>query len=120
MGPSMVAFLKEVYGRAKGADKFLMSQQPALKYSWNTMASSFWDMRLSIACAATDAEFQNRIILHDNTLNLQVVARQPHPDPQLRATHGGAPLRRCLKGLNRHACPRIQERLGPQLVFSPA
>ncbi len=60
----MVAFLKEVYGRAKGADKFLMSQQPVLKFSWNSMvASSFWDMRLSIACAATDAEFQNRIIL---------------------------------------------------------
>ena len=38
-------------------------------------------MRLSIACAATDAEYQNRIILHDNTLNLPVVARQPHPDP---------------------------------------
>ena len=38
-------------------------------------------MRLSIACAATDAEFQNRIILHDNTLNLHVVARQPHPNP---------------------------------------
>ena len=37
MGPSMVAFLKEVYGRAKEADKFLMSQQPALKHSWNTM-----------------------------------------------------------------------------------
>ena len=36
-----------------------MSQQPALRYSWNTMvASSFWDMRLSIACAATDAEYQ--------------------------------------------------------------
>ncbi len=82
MGPSMVAFLKEVYGRAKEADKFLMSQQPALRYSWNTMvASSFWDMRLNIACAATDAEHQNRIILHDNTLNLPVVARQPHPDP---------------------------------------
>ncbi len=28
-----------------------------------------------------DAEFQNRIILHDNTLNLSVVSRQPHPDP---------------------------------------
>ena len=27
MGPSMVFFFKEVYGRAKGADKFLMSQQ---------------------------------------------------------------------------------------------
>ena len=26
---------------------------------------------------ATDAEFQNRIILHDNTLNLPVVAQQP-------------------------------------------
>ena len=71
----MVAFLKEVYGRAKEADKFLMSQQPALRYSWNKIvASSFWDMRLSIACAATDAEYQNRIIL-------PVVARQPHPDP---------------------------------------
>jgi len=37
------------------------------------------DMRLSIACAATDAEYQNRIILHDNTLNLPVM--QPHLDP---------------------------------------
>ncbi len=60
-------------------------------------------MRLSIACAATDAEHQNRIILHDNTLNLPVVARQPHPDPNYasftaarrvagaeRTTHGGS------------------------------
>ncbi len=30
---------------------------------------------------ATDAEIQNQIILHDNTLNLHVVARKPHPDP---------------------------------------
>ena len=45
------------------------------------VASSFWDMRLSIACAATDAKYQNRILLHDNTLNLPVVAQQPHPDP---------------------------------------
>ena len=68
MGPSMVSFLKEVYCRAEGADKFLISQQPALKYSWNTMAvSSFWDMRLGIACAATDAEFQTASFLHDNT-----------------------------------------------------
>ena len=72
-GPSMVAFFKKAYGRAKDADKFLMSQQPALKYTWKTMvSSSFLDMRLSIACAATDAEFQNRIILHDNTLNLNL------------------------------------------------
>jgi len=33
MGPSMVAFLKEVYGRAKEAGQFLMSQQPALRHS---------------------------------------------------------------------------------------
>ena len=92
MGLSMVAFLKQAYGRAKDADKFLMSQQPALKYTWNTMVtSSFWDMRLSIACAATDAEFQNRIILHDNTLNLPVVAQQPHPDPNY-APHAAARL----------------------------
>ena len=53
----MVAFLKEVYGRAKEADKFLMSQQPSLKHTWNTMvALSFWHMRLSIACAATDSK----------------------------------------------------------------
>ena len=50
MGPSMEAFLTEVYGRAKEADKYFMSQQPALRHAWNTMvASSFWDMRLSIA-----------------------------------------------------------------------
>ena len=78
-----------IHGRAKDADKFLMSQQPVLKYTWNTMVtSSFWDMRLSIACAATDAEFQNRIILHDN---LPVVAQQPHPDPNY-APHAAAHL----------------------------
>ncbi len=67
-----------------------MSQQPALRHSWNTMvASSFSDMRLSIACAATDVEYQNRIILHDNTLNLPVVEQQLHPDPNY-APHSAA------------------------------
>ena len=88
----MVVFLKGVYGRAKEVDKFLMSQLPALRHKWNTMvASSFWDMRLSKACAATDADFQKRIILHDNTLNLSVVAQQPHPDPNY-APHAAARL----------------------------
>jgi hypothetical protein len=40
---------------------------------------------------ATDAEFQSRIILHDNTLNLPVVAQQPHPDPNY-APHAAARL----------------------------
>ena len=55
------------------------------------VAWSFWDMRLSISCVATDAEFQNRIILHDNTLNFHVVVRQPHPDPNY-APHTAARL----------------------------
>ena len=54
------------------------------------VASSFWDMRLSIACAATDAELQNRIF-HDNTLNLHVVAWKPNPDPNY-APHTAARL----------------------------
>ena len=67
----------------------------AFLHSWNTMvASSFWDMRLSIACAATDAEYQNHIILHDNTLNLPVVAHQPHLDPNY-SQHTAA---RCVAG----------------------
>ncbi len=72
-----------------------------MKYTWNTMvASSFLDMRLSVACTATDAEFQNRIIIRDHTINLPVVARQPQP----RAAHGAAPARSCSAeptGLNR-------------------
>ena len=44
MGPSTVAFLKDVYARAKAAGKFNMKQQPDMEYTWNTMvASSYWD-----------------------------------------------------------------------------
>ncbi len=57
-----------------------------------TILFSTTPMRLSIACAATDAEHQNRIILHDNTLNLPVVAQQPHPDPNY-VPHTGAARR---------------------------
>jgi hypothetical protein len=103
MGPSTVAFLKDVCARAKAAGKFKMSQQPDMKYTWSTMAaSSFWDMRLSVACTATDAEFQNRIIIRDRTLNLDVVARQPHPDPNYaphtapRPSVAAAPNRRAV------------------------
>ena len=63
------------------------------------VASSFLDMRLSIACAATDAEYWNSILLRDNTLNLPVVAWQPHPDPS-HSAHT-APLYRRLKDLAR-------------------
>ena len=46
MGPSMVAFLKEVYGRAKEADKFLMSRQPAL-----STRGTRWKLRRFGTCA---------------------------------------------------------------------
>jgi hypothetical protein len=53
-----------------------------MKYTWSTiLPSSFWDMRLSVACTATDAEFQNRIIIRDHTMNLPVEARQVHLNP---------------------------------------
>ena len=64
-----------MYERAKEADKFDMRQQSELRFTWNTMvASSYWDMRLSAACVATDAEYQNRVIQRDQTLNCPVVA----------------------------------------------
>ena len=75
-----------------------MAAQPEIQTSWNTReASSYWDMRLSLACAATDAHFQNRILQRDYTLALPVVARQPHPDINFaiyRAETQGYPQRR--------------------------
>ncbi len=65
MGPSTVAFLKDVYAWAKAAGKFKMTQQLEMKYTWNTMVA-----RLSVTCTSTDAEFQNRINIHDHTMNL--------------------------------------------------
>ena len=44
-------------------------------------ASTYWNMRLSVAGAAKDAQVQNDILLSDFTRNLVVVDRQPHPDP---------------------------------------
>jgi hypothetical protein len=55
MGPSMVRFLKGVYKSAKQPEStWPMASQPEIQTSWNTReASSYWDMRLSLACAAT-------------------------------------------------------------------
>ena len=89
----MVEFLKSVYERAQSVDKFDMRRQPKVVHTWNTsMASTYWDMRLSVACAATDAEFQNRLMARDQTLNLPVMERQPHPDPNSRSRRNGSEL----------------------------
>jgi hypothetical protein len=49
------------------------------------VASSFWDMRLSVAYVTTDAEFQNRVIQRDQMPNFPVAARLPNPDPNFAA-----------------------------------
>ncbi len=68
-----------------------MTLQPDMKYTWSTMvASSYWNMRLSVACTVTDAEFQNRIIICDHTMNLDP-NHAPHTAPRPPA---GAPNRR--------------------------
>ena len=52
--------------------------------TWSTLcASTYWNMRLSAAGAAKDAQVQNDILLSDFTRNLVVVGRQPHPDPNI-------------------------------------
>ncbi len=87
----MIAFLQGAYESAKAAGKFEMWHQPKMQYTWNTMAaSSYLEMRLSVACTATDAEYQNRIIQRDRTLNFPVLAQQRNTDPSFvpyYATH---------------------------------
>ena len=82
-GPSASSFMKHVYARARSSGKWIMALgQPDMQSTWNTnFASTYWDMRLSVACAAMDAYCQNRIIIRDHTLNLPTTGRQPHPDP---------------------------------------
>ena len=74
------------------------------------VASSYWDMRLSVACTVTDAEFQNRIIIRDHTMNLPAVARQPHPDPN-HAPHAPA----CSRGVE----PKGRGRFGKTARSQP-
>ena len=60
--------------------------QPDIESTWNTRAAStYWDMRLSAAVAVAAADVQNRLIRRDETLNLRVMGRQPHPNPNFAA-----------------------------------
>ena len=60
--------------------------QPDIQTTWNSLyASTYWNMRLSVAGAAKDAQVQGDIFLSDFTRNLVVVGRQPHPDPNFAA-----------------------------------
>ena len=56
--------------------------QPDIQTTWNSLyASTYWNMRLSVASAAKDAQVQNDILLSEFTRNLVVLGRQPNPDP---------------------------------------
>jgi hypothetical protein len=55
---------------------------PAIQTTWSALhASTYWNMRLSAAGAAKDAQVQSDIFLSDFTRNLVVVGRQPNPGP---------------------------------------
>ncbi len=60
----------------------MKSGQPEVLTTWNTFyASTYWNMRLSVAGALMDEHAQSNILLRDRTRNLAVVGRQPHPNP---------------------------------------
>ena len=63
-----------------------MTAQPDIEPTRNTwVAPTYWDMRLSAAVAVTAADVQSRLIRRDEALNLRVMGRQPHPNPNYAA-----------------------------------
>ena len=92
MGGEMVEYLKLAYEKAKSKDHWHMAtEQPGIESTWNTMvASIYWDMRLSTACAVIDSQYKNHLIQRDMTRNLPVAARQPHPNPNNAGYRAGA------------------------------
>ena len=62
----------------------MASGQPALELAWNTVfASTYWDMRLSVACTSASAEAVNRLVARDQNANMVThpLRRQPWLDP---------------------------------------
>ena len=77
----MVAFRKHAYGRARDADKFLMSQQPALKYTWNTLVADFVVLGYVLGHSMCGHGRRGPEPHHPSRQHSTVVAQQPHPDP---------------------------------------
>ena len=68
-----------------------------------------------VVCAATDAEFQNRLMARNQTLNLPVVERQPTPIPTACRTlrsglDPGSPPKRALARYGHDGCSRTEEK----------
>ena len=89
-GPAARTFLKYLYKTSRERGRWLMaSGQPQVQASWNTLyASTYWDMRLSMACTATPAEVVGRLVVRDINLNMETDgSRQPLRNPNITA-HG--------------------------------
>ena len=84
-GPAARSFLKHLYRTSRERGKWLMGQgQPEVHTTWNTLyASTYWDMRLSVACTSMSAEVVGRLLVRDTNLNMAVDPRerQPPRDP---------------------------------------
>ena len=83
-GPDARKFLKFLYKSSRERNCWeIGSGQPQIQSTWNTLfASTYWDMRLSMACTAMSAEVVGRIIVRDFNLNLVTDgSRQPLSDP---------------------------------------
>ena len=87
-GPAARTFLKYLYKTSRERGRWLMaSGQPQVQASWNTLyASTYWDMRLSMACTATSAEVVGRLVVRDINQNMETDgSRQPLRNPNIPA-----------------------------------
>ena len=88
-GPAARAFLKTLYASARRSGHWVMaSGQPEVDVTWNTLfASSYWNMRLSMACTVTSAEVVGKLLVRDfnNNLVTHPGRRQAPRDPNFSA-----------------------------------
>jgi hypothetical protein len=87
-GPAARSFLKYLYKISRDRNRWEVGTgQPQIQSTWNTLfASTYWDMRLSMACTSMSAEVVGRIIVRDFNLNLASDgSRQPLVDPNIPA-----------------------------------
>ena len=87
-GPAARKFLKYLYKTSRDRNCWeVESGQPQIQATWSTLyASTYWDMRLSMACTSMSAEVVGRIIVRDFNLNLATDgSRQPFANPNTPA-----------------------------------
>jgi len=88
LGPDARKFLKFLYKSSRERNCWgVGSGQPQIQSTWSTLfASTYWDMRLSMACTAMPAEVVGRIIVRDFNPNLATDgSRQPLSDSNVPA-----------------------------------